>query len=82
MRDPQVTAFLQKWGGFAGGLISSDKPFDCKSLSEILESETGEKYYLSATACVGIIRRAEKRGKELPAALRAALTAAASRQTP
>ena len=32
-----------------------------------------EKYYLSATACEGIIRRAEKRGKELPPLLKEAL---------
>jgi hypothetical protein len=33
-----------------------------------------EKYSLSAKACRGILRRAEKRGKELPDMLREALT--------
>jgi hypothetical protein len=51
-------------------------------LSDILETgEVPERYYLSATACRGILRRAEKRGKELPEALRSALLAVAS-QTP
>jgi hypothetical protein len=52
------------------------------SLSDILETgEVPERYYLSATACRGILRRAEKRGKELPEALKLALLAVAS-QTP
>jgi hypothetical protein len=52
------------------------------SLSDILEAgEVPQRYYLSATACRGILRRAEKRGKELPEALRSALLAVAS-QTP
>ena len=32
-----------------------------------------EKYFLSARACEGIIRRAERRGKELPPMLKEAL---------
>ena len=32
------------------------------------------KYYLSARACEGILRRADKRGKELPEVLKQALT--------
>lgn len=44
------------------------------SLSDILETgDVPRRYFLSATACRGILRRAEKRGKELPAALRTAL---------
>ena len=42
-------------------------------LSDILEEETDEKYNLSQKACSGILKRADKRGKELPAILRAAL---------
>ena len=42
-------------------------------LSQILEDNPHQKYFLSATACAGILRRAEKRGKELPEILRAAL---------
>ncbi|WP_461246527.1 DNA cytosine methyltransferase [Treponema sp. R6D11] len=43
------------------------------SLSQILEKNVPEKYYLSPKACRGILRRAERRGKELPEALKAAL---------
>ena len=43
------------------------------SLSDILEEAPDSKYYLSATACRGILRRAEERGKELPPQLEAAL---------
>ena len=43
------------------------------SLSQILEAEPLPKYYLSRTACLGILRRAEARGKELPPQLQEAL---------
>lgn len=42
-------------------------------LSQILEAEVHPKYYLSAKACEGILRRAERRGKELPPMLKDAL---------
>lgn len=44
-------------------------------LSDILETSPNEKYKLSAKACQGILNRAERRGKELPAELKAALIA-------
>ena len=44
-------------------------------LSQILEDSPLPKYSLSAKACEGILRRAERRGKELPEALRIALEA-------
>ena len=44
------------------------------SLSQVLQMNAPEKYSLSAKACRGILRRAEKRGKELPDMLREALT--------
>jgi len=48
------------------------------SLSDILETgDVPQRYFLSARACKGILRRAEKRGKELPEALRHALKAVA-----
>jgi hypothetical protein len=43
------------------------------TLSQILQVNVSEKYYLSAKACEGILRRAEKRGKELPQMLKTAL---------
>ena len=48
------------------------------SLSDILETgAVPQKYYLSAKACRGILRRAEKRGKVLPELLMRALKAVA-----
>jgi hypothetical protein len=46
---------------------------NASTLSQILQANAPEKYYLSAKACAGILRRAEKRGKELPGMLREAL---------
>ena len=44
------------------------------SLSDTLEiGDLPQRYFLSATACQGILRRAEKRGKKLPEQLRHAL---------
>ena len=43
------------------------------SLSGILEAYPALKYYLSKTACLGILRRAFERGKELPKMLARAL---------
>ena len=36
------------------------------TLSQILVPDAPEKYNLSATACFGILRRAQERGKKLP----------------
>ena len=43
------------------------------TLWQILQADAPEKYYLSARACEGILRRAERRGKALPPMLREAL---------
>ena len=43
------------------------------TLSQILQLNAPEKYSLSPTACAGIIRRAQKRGKTLPDMLQDAL---------
>ena len=43
------------------------------TLSQILQAGVPEKYYLSQKACLGILRRASERGKELPALLKTAL---------
>ena len=43
------------------------------TLSQILEANAPEKYSLSAKACEGILRRAERRGKDLPPMLKEAL---------
>ncbi len=70
------TLSLSEWTGLDG--LSLNDAGVC-SLSDILE-ETGSvppQYYLSARACRGILRRAEKRGKELPPLLQRALKAVA-----
>lgn len=43
------------------------------TLWQILQADAPEKYYLSARACKGILRRAERRGKALPPMLLEAL---------
>ena len=43
------------------------------TLWEIIETDVPLKYYLSPKACSGILRRAAKRGKELPKPLKEAL---------
>ncbi len=49
------------------------------SLSDVLETgELPPRFYLSAKACAGILRRATKRGKALPPMLEQALRQAAS----
>ena len=74
------------WGrppGACSTLNISEWPNDAAvcSLSTILEENVPAKYSLSARACQGILRRAEKRGKKLPPLLEAALVAVAGRQT-
>jgi len=61
-------------------LSISEWPKDASvcSLSDTLETGTlPQRFYLSSTACKGILRRADKRGKELPTPLRIALTSVA-----
>ena len=52
---------------------------DACSLSDILETgDVPQRFFLSAKACAGILRRADKRGKKLPEALAIALETTAS----
>ena len=51
------------------------------SLSQILQDDPPSKYYLSRIACLGILRRAEARGKALPPQLREALMIQAEQST-
>lgn len=74
MREKQAERSLASWGGaMTSTLISHGHPVSKSSLSDILEPNAPSKYYLSEKACRGILRRAERRGKELPEALRRAL---------
>jgi len=61
-------------------LSTSEWPKDAAvcSLSQTLEvGNVPQRFYLSAKACAGILRRAERRGKELPQALKEALNSVA-----
>lgn len=51
----------------------SPKEESVSLLSQILEVNAPQKYYLSARACQGILTRASRRGKPLPEVLRQAL---------
>ena len=63
------------WRGDALTLNTGVSPREEKEsfLSQILQAAVPQRYYLSKTACLGILRRARERGKELPAQLKAAL---------
>jgi hypothetical protein len=62
-------------------LVPSHSDGGVCSLSDVLETgDVPQRFYLSAKACKGILRRAEKRGKTLPEQLVAALKAVASEQ--
>src|SRR5690554_2572 len=63
------------WLGECWTLNSGESPKDAvvSSLSQILEEQPHPKYYLSKTACLGILRRGEARGKELSPQLKKAL---------
>ena len=63
------------WLGPPGRLNTSECPKGAvdASLSQILQVTVPSKYYLSRTACRGILRRAEERGKPLPPELELAL---------
>ena len=53
------------------------------SLSDILETgDVPQRFFLTAKACQGILRRAEKRGKDLPPQLQVALQAVAASGPP
>ena len=59
------------WLGPPGTLNTSECPKGAaeSSLSQILVATAPSRYYLSQVACLGILRRAEERGKELPSQL-------------
>jgi len=70
-----LTLSISEWTALDG--LSLNDAGVC-SLSDILETgDVPQRFYLSAKACAGIIRRADKRGKELPPQLARALQAVA-----
>lgn len=75
----------EQWRGGSSTPNTLDSPNDASvcSLSQVLEKGSiPPQYFLSSTACAGILRRAANRGKTLPPALFAALTAIATSTTP
>ena len=66
---------ISPWRGGASTLNTGVSPRGAKesSLSQILQADPPLKYYLSPKACLGILRRAFERGKELPPKLEGAL---------
>jgi hypothetical protein len=91
-----ATSQRSSWSWNASGIVAggqllmldtSDWPSDAAafsvcSLPEILEPDAPPRYSLSPRACRGILRRAAKRGKELPPHLRRVLEAVAAHGAP
>ena len=82
--------FFMKWS--SSGIVSrgelwmldtSESPSDAVecSLSQVLSPTAPARYSLSAKAASGILRRANRRGKVLPAALQTALEAITTEQS-
>jgi hypothetical protein len=70
------------WRGVCLTRSSSESPNvaeEC-SLSDVLESHVPQRFFLSPRAAAGILRRAEKRGRTLPARLQSALESLAIQQ--
>jgi hypothetical protein len=60
-----------EWTGIHGLFLKDE---GVSSLSEVLEAgNVPRRYFLTKKACEGILRRSEKRGKELPVDLKSAL---------
>ncbi len=74
MRDKQMERALRNWSGmtFYGIGTFAYKPVRTR-LSQILEETPHPKYNLTAKACQGILRRAERRGKDLQKLLKQVL---------
>ena len=73
----------EQWRGDSSTPNFSPWPNDAAacSLSQVLEKGSiPQRFFLSGTACEGILRRAEKRGKALPDALHAALRSVAEKE--
>ena len=66
---------ISPWRGDALTLNTGVSPREEKesSLSQILQDDPPDKYYLTRKACLGLLRRAFERGKELPRKLNQAL---------
>jgi len=81
-KDETLPSSFKGWSNSgmacAGGFLTLstlEYPSDAAvcSLSAVLETDVPQKYFLSARAARGILRRAARRGKELPPMLQQAL---------
>ena len=75
-----LTVDTVKLLGESSMLNTSISPNDAKEsfLSQILEHDAPQKYYLSPRACQGILRRAKDKNVKLPPKLEAVLIAQSS----
>lgn len=74
MQDPLWETTTPSHGGsLMHNFGESPKDVEESTLSQILTEEVPQKYYLSETACRGVLRRKEKHGKALPPLLHIAL---------
>ena len=66
---------ISPWRGDASTLNTGVSPREenGSSLPRILQDDPPKRYYLTRKACLGILRRAAERGKELPEKLKRAL---------
>lgn len=67
------------WRGeyWIANISESPNAADGCLLLDVLESHAPQRFFLSPRACQGVLRRAKKRGRELPTRLQAALEAVA-----
>ena len=77
-QNPGATTLRMVGGQLLGDFTmpsfgESPREENASRLSQILEDSAPQKYSLSARAVVGILNRAQKRGKELPPELKEAL---------
>ena len=73
-RHKRMEKAVKSWGGQTfHGITSRYYAVKRQHLSEILEHNVDEKFFLSVAACLGILRRVDSKGKEIPLLLRSAL---------
>ena len=75
------TDSLSAIGLSTADISESPKGAEESTLSAILQETVDSRYVLSAVACRGILQRASKRGKALPALLKKALEQQAERMS-
>jgi DNA (cytosine-5)-methyltransferase 1 len=82
IREKRMEKALANWNDDTFyGIASRPHTAEKQHLSEILERDVDKRFYLSAEACSGILRRVDSKGKEIPAILRAALESQAGLNT-